>query len=177
MSQPEIPEPACLIVSMLSSLDDPVSLVRRDLEKEFGEIEQEIGPIEFGYTNYYDKELGAGICRFLLIFHDLIDRNQLWRVKLTTNELENRHMADNCRIFNLDPGILTLGNLVLATGKNNAHRIYLDKGIFADLTLIFRRGSFRPLEWTYPDYSDPYMLEILNNIRENYKCKLVGLNL
>jgi len=63
---------------------------------------------------------------------------------------------------------------VLATGKDNAHRIYLGEGIFADLTLIFRAGTYRSLEWTYPDYADPVLIGILNSIRENYKCGLKG---
>lgn len=176
MSVPRIAEPACLVISLLSSRNDPVSMVKDALEMQFGSIEEVIGPLEFNFTTYYDDELGAGISRYLLVFSDLIDRNALCRVKLFTNDLENGHMVDQARAFNLDPGFLTLGNFVLATGKNNAHRIYLDHGIFADLTLIFRRGSFRPLEWTYPDYSDEKMLETLNNLREKYKCKIMGLN-
>lgn len=151
-------------------------MVRSFLEEAFGTIEEVIGPLDFDFTTYYDIELGPGIVRHLMVFKDLIDRSSLCDVKLRTNNLENVFMINGARTFNLDPGFLTLGNFVLTTGKNNAHRIYLDNGIFADLTLIFRRGSFRPLEWTYPDYSDPDMLEILNNVRERYKCKLMGLN-
>lgn len=175
MSLPRVPEPACLIVSLLSSRPEAVSMVRGELEREFGPVEEVIGPLEFTFTNYYDDELGKGICRYLLVFNELIDRNSLCRVKRLTNGLENDFMSDQARIFNLDPGFLTLGNFVLATGKNNAHRIYLDHGIFADLTLIFRRGSFRSLEWTYPDYSDQKMIEIFNLVREKYKCKLTRL--
>ena len=151
-------------------------MVKRALEDEFGPMEEVIGPLEFTFTNYYDNELGKGISRHLLIFNELIDRSSLCRVKLLTNDLENVFMNERARVFNLDPGLLTLGNFVLATGKNNAHRIYLDQGIFADLTLIFRRGSFRALEWTYPDYSDQKMIETLNLLREKYKCKLMRLS-
>ncbi len=176
MSVPRVPEPACLVISLLSSRPDAVSMVSGALEAEFGPIEEVIGPLEFTFTNYYDSELGAGICRYLLAFSELIDRSSLCRVKLLTNDLENVYMNDQSRVFNLDPGFLTLGNFVLATGKNNAHRIYLDQGIFSDLTLIFRRGSFRALEWTYPDYSDQTMIETLNLLREKYKCKLMRLS-
>jgi hypothetical protein len=57
---------------------------------------------------------------------------------------------------------------ILATGKNYAHRIYLGKGIYADLTLIFQKGAFRKLPWTYPDYSDPEMLACLMAVRRKY---------
>lgn len=174
MSAPQIPEPACLVISVLSPRPDTLSIITPALQNEFGTVEDIIGPLGFHYTDYYDAELGTGIVRNLLVFNELIDRNRLCEAKLITNNLENLHMINGARTFNLDPGLMTMGNFVLATGKNNAHRIYLDKGIFADLTLIFRRGSFRPLEWTYPDYSDENMLKILNDIREKYKCKLVA---
>ena len=37
---------------------------------------------------------------------------------------------------------MLLERFVLATGKNFAHRIYIGKEIYADLTLIFRKGRF-----------------------------------
>ena len=43
--------------------------------------------------------------------------------------------------------------LVLATGKNFPHRIYLDHGIYGDLTLIYGQGGLRTLPWTFPDYA------------------------
>ena len=51
------------------------------------------------------------------------------------------------RKINIDPGYISLGNLVLATGKPFAHRPYLGSGIYADLTLVYQRGGFHPLEW------------------------------
>ena len=62
--------------------------------------------------------------------------------------------------------------LILATGKNYTHRIYLGQGIYADLTLIYQRGTFQPLEWTYRDYSDPEMIDCFNRLREGYKNQI-----
>ena len=56
------------------------------------------------------------------------------------------------RPLNLDPGYITDSKLVLASTKNHAHRIYLAEGIFAEITLRFQGGQWRPWEWTYPDY-------------------------
>lgn len=106
-----------------------------------------------------------------MVFKDLVDRAGLASIKLLTNDIENAYSIDGKRQFNLDPGLLTLENFVLATGKNRAHRVYLSDGIFADLTLVFRKGSYRPLDWTYPDYADKELIEILNRIREHYKCR------
>jgi len=50
------------------------------------------------------------------------------------------------------PYPLTAASLVLATTKDRAHRICLHEGIHAEVTLLYERGGFRPLPWTYPDY-------------------------
>lgn len=143
------------------------------LVRELGPIEEEIGPLAFNYTSYYDGEMGSGILRWLWCFAELVDRETLVGIKCLTNTIEQAYTVEGKRRFNLDPGLMTLGNFVLATGKNNAHRIYMGNGIFADLTLIFRAGTYRPLEWTYPDYADRDLIAILNKLRENYKCRLM----
>ncbi|HTY25178.1 MAG TPA: DUF4416 family protein [Desulfomonilaceae bacterium] len=174
MSLPKIPEPAKLVISALSAREDLLKPVSKLLVEDLGPIEEEIGPIPFNYTKYYDREMGPGICRSLWSFAQLVDRGSLVRIKLLTNRIEQSYTTDGKRRFNLDPALMSLGNFVLATGKDNAHRIYLGEGIFADLTLIFRAGTYRSLEWTYPDYADPVLIGILNRIRENYKCGLKG---
>ncbi len=172
MSIPRDPGLAQLTVSILSAQNDPLDRLSCDLETAFGPIEDIFGPLKFDFTTYYDIELGPGIKRWIVSIKKLVGPDCLADIKILTNEIEQKYALEGRRQFNLDPGSMTLGNFVLATGKNNAHRIYLKNGIFADLTLIFRRASYRPLEWTYPDYSDPVLIDILNRIRENYKQKL-----
>ncbi len=80
------------------------------------------------------------------------------------------------RRINLDPGYLTLSKLVLATTKNFQHRIYLRKGIYAEITLKFKRGrGFEPWEWTYPDYKSKEYLNIFNHLREIYNRQILNL--
>jgi hypothetical protein len=172
LSIPRIPEPARLIVSVLTPFQDIMERTAQVLIQELGPIEETVGPLAFAYTTYYDTEMGSGIRRWLWSFANLVDRAELARIKLLTNRVEQSYTDYGKRRVNLDPGLMTLGNFVLGTGKNNAHRIYLTEGIFADLTLIFRAGSYRQLEWTYPDYADPLLISILNRLRETYKCAL-----
>jgi hypothetical protein len=172
LSLPSIPEPARVVVSVLTSDAQVLDVAKPLLVRELGPIDEEIGPLAFHYTSYYDNELGPGILRWLWSFADLVDREALVDIKCLTNVMEQFYTVDGRRKFNLDPGLMTLGNFVLATGKNNAHRIYMGKGIFADLTLVFRAGTYHPLEWTYPDYADHELIAILNRLRESYKCKL-----
>jgi Domain of unknown function (DUF4416) len=175
LSTPSVPEPAQLIISVLTPRKEAIAEAKSLLVRDFGPVEEEIGPLAFPYTSYYDAEMGSGIRRWIWSFERMIDRAEIVCIKCRTNEIEQAAAVGGKRRFNLDPGVLTLGNFVLATGKNNAHRIYLGKGIFADLTLIFRSKSYQPLEWTYPDYADPELIKILNRLRESYKCKLTAM--
>ncbi|MDP2953277.1 MAG: DUF4416 family protein, partial [Chloroflexota bacterium] len=52
------------------------------------------------------------------------------------------------------------------TTKDRGHRIYLSEGIYAEVTLVWKRGEgFQPEEWTYPDYRTPEYRAILGEIR------------
>lgn len=144
------------------------------LEERLGPVDMIGPPIPFIETTYYHREFGTPLIRRLLSFKRLIDQDQLKEIKLWTHELEQTQAKDGKRLFNLDPGLLTLERLVLATGKNFAHRVYLGKGIYADLTLLFQGGEWKTLPWTFPDYGGLALQALLSEMRCRYKEKLRG---
>ena len=101
-----------------------------------------------------------------------IRQEDLAHIKLTTNGIETMYAVGGKRQVNLDPGYLTAARFVLGTGKDYSHRIYLSKGIYADLTLFFQQGKFKALPWTYPDYCADQMREYLKCIRRRYLFEL-----
>ena len=160
------PPPAKLVVSALFSRVDLEAPVIRELEKEFGPAELVSERIPFVHTRYYEKEMGPGLERRILSFRRLIPPDGLAEAKLRAQAIEDHYRGANGRRgVNLDPGLLGLQNFVLATHKGYAHRIYLGRGIRADLTLIYAKGRFRPLEWTYPDYASSPILDLMELIR------------
>ncbi len=48
------------------------------------------------------------------------------------------------RPVNIDPGYLNLGKFLLATTKDQAHRVYLRDGVYAEVTLRYQAGAFEP---------------------------------
>ena len=76
------------------------------------------------------------------------------------------------RKVNIDPGLLNLSRFILASSKDGPQRIPLSGGIFAEVTLVYERGGYRPLAWTYPDFRSPEYLRILGEIRKLYKAQL-----
>jgi len=172
MSQPELSEKVKLIMSLFSPEKALIERVLEALVRQCGEIDWISPEMFFDRTRYYEKEMGWPLHRRFLSFEKLISPEMLVEVKLKTNDLETAFLKGEKRRINIDPGYISLERLVLATGKNYIHRIYLGKGIYADLTLVFKRGGFVPLEWTYPDYADPKMIDDFNAIRSRYLDRL-----
>jgi len=138
---------------------------RDSLKKRFGRVDFESAPIDFNYTSYYEKEMGAGLKRRFISFSKLVPIQDLYRIKLYTNRLESRFSDSGRRRVNIDPGYMDLAKLVLASTKDYSHRVYLRKGIFAEITLNYRNNSFTPNDWTYPDYRSQDYIDIFNRIR------------
>lgn len=173
MSTPSMPVPARAFLSVLSARRDEFwSALKPRLVDIFGDVDYESEPIPFTQTGYYDAELGSPIFRQILSFDRPMDMDCLPEAKLATNSLEKDWTRDGRRLFNLDPGYITAERLVLATGKNFSHRVYLGRGIWADLTLIFHKGDWFDLPWTFPDYASPEIKGHLTRIREMYKASL-----
>lgn len=143
------------------------------LTKRFGKIDFESAVLDFGHTKYYREEMGEGLKRRFISFSRLIRPSRLAAIKLLTNKIEQKMCAGRPgRVINIDPGCLGLAKLVLATTKDHSHRIYLSKGIYAEVTLFYRDKSFRPCEWTYPDYRTQEYADIFNEIRAIYAKQL-----
>jgi hypothetical protein len=174
MGTPRLPKPAKLMMSLMSAEDGIMMRALEDLQSIFGEVDLLSDLVRFGFTRYYNEEMGAPIYRRFIAFKGLVQRETLADIKKRTNEVEEKYSCDGCRKVNIDPGVLSEENLVLATTKGYAHRIYLRDGIYADLTLIFRKGSFRPQEWTYPGYRQGEVIELMNGLRRRYSKQLKG---
>jgi len=160
-------DPVKLVVGLLSADRKLIEQALSALAEGFGTVSVKSPEIPFSFTDYYEKEMGPNLIRQWVGFHGLIESEQLSDFKRTTGSLEKRFLGpNNKRRVNLDPGTLSLHNLVLASTKGFAHRIYLRDGIYADLTLLFQSGKFQPLPWTYPDYQTPVCYEFLMRCRK-----------
>jgi len=172
MSKSRLPKPAKLVVGCFTKEKDIFSDVGKELAQSFGPPDVISPWIPFEQTDYYEPEMGAPLFRRLMAFRDLIEQESLADMKLFTNELEDRFSIQGKRAVNIDPGYLLAERFVLATGKNFTHRIYLRAGIYADLTLIYHKGGFRALDWTYPDYGGREIISFLKSVRDRYMYQM-----
>ncbi len=161
-----------LVIGVLVSKLELLGSLKERLEEEFGPVDYESSVFPFNFSHYYDREMGTPIHRLFYSFKDLVNPSDLWKIKVITNRIEEKFVIGGGRKINLDPGLMALSRFVLASTKESSHRIPLDNGIYAEITLMFERGKFRPVEWTYPDYKSNRYIEILGEIREIYKRQI-----
>ncbi len=172
MNRPQTPKPAKLVIGFFLKEKDLVVPVVKALVDKFGPVDIVSPWFPFNFTTYYEAEMGASLFRRMLAFETMIKQSALSDIKLTTNDLELEYSKNSKRMINLDPGYMLRERFVLATGKNYSHRIYIGKRIYADLTLIYIKGRFRKLPWTYPDYAEQNMLTYLERVRNKYVIDL-----
>ena len=172
MGKVKEPLPVKLIASVFTARMELLEEAKLRLCQEFGPVDYESELLPFDHTDYYAAEFGENLKRKFVAFEELVHPGRLAEIKLRTNALEMEWAVGERRRINIDPGYVSHSKLVLATTKNHAHRIYLGQGIYAEVTLHFREGTFRAWPWTYPDYASPPIIAIFNHIRGLYVKQL-----
>jgi hypothetical protein len=159
------PESALLFVSTLYHSEDIFNQANVILENNLGDVLYLSPPLTWDYSSYYKDEIGWPLFRQIIFFKNAIDPGLLVDMKLKTNEIESAFTLNGRRQINLDPGYLTLSKIVLASTKNYAHRLYLGKGIYGEITLIYRDGTYSPHLFTYRDYQDKTHIDVFIKAR------------
>ncbi len=171
MGKIKSPEQALLFVGALYSDHEIFVQSKEILTRNFGDSLSVSPPLPWDYSSYYKDELGWPIMRQFIFFRNPIDPGNLTGIKLLTNEIEDSFSVDDKRRINLDPGYLTLSRIVLASTKNRAHRIYLGKGIYGEVTLLYteKEGTFKPHLFTYMDYQEKSCIDVFMNARQMFQ--------
>lgn len=148
------------------------------MAQAFGKVEKASERFEFDQTDYYEATMGPGLSKQFFVAQHPFDPAKLSQWKVETNGWEEQY-RETCshtesRPLNLDPGFISEDKLVLASTKNHAHRIYLDHGIYAEITLQYRQKTWQKLPWTYPDYQQAsfqaFFTEARNYLRQQLRA-------
>lgn len=174
MARPRAPQPVKLLCGLLSNDRDLLQRAQQLLRKRFGPVDLESDTWPFDQTDYYEAEMGAGLERRFVCFEQPTTPDALPDIKIETNALEQQ-IADDCllpdiaRPVNIDPGYIDLSKLVLASTKDSSHRVYLGRGIYAEVTLRYNHGQWVEHPWTYPDYRSPAYHTYFSEVREQLR--------
>lgn len=165
-------KPVKLVASIIYKDEKFLEYAEKELKGLFGPLEDLVKTTPFAYTDYYYPEFGRPLKRKLISFKNLVKKENIKRIKLKTNRIEDRTRAirgvSPKRRANIDPGYVTEAKVVLLTTKDYTHRVYLGQGIFAESTLFYQNKTFRPWPWTYPDYTSQDLISYFNEVRRIY---------
>jgi hypothetical protein len=169
--------PVLLLLAAFSRHDPALDWTRQQAVQAWGPLIAASDVFAFDQTDYYAPTMGAGLKKVLLAFENLIDPAQLVDIKHQTNRWEDEYRQTHAwpepRPLNLDPGYLTEAKLVLATTKDRNHRLYLDRGIYAEVTLHYQRSrGWCAHDWTYADYRSPAYHPFLDRCREYLRRRI-----
>jgi len=163
------PQPVKLIIGILAASEQHLAAAREALAAEFGPFDLVSDAWRFNQTAYYEKQSGPHLLRQFVTIDELIDPGELADCKHRTNRIEqdlSRTLETSFpRPVNLDPGIIEPSKLILASTKNFSHRIYIGKKMYAEVTLVFDKGAWRRLPYTYRDYLQLPYLEFFDQVK------------
>lgn len=146
-------------------------------QEQWGEVDFEGEDHLFDVTDYYEEEMGSPLYRRLLAIKRLAEPTLLIAMKIACNAIEERLSLQGKRAVNCDAGYLDHNKVVLASAKEAGQKIYLDKGIYADLAGRYKEGAYRPFEWSFPDFKDGRYGTELIAIRAIYLAQMKALRL
>ena len=171
------PFPVKLVCGFIYTQEELYLKAKAVLERKFGRIDFESQVIPFTFTNYYYKEMGEPLFRRFVAFTRLKKIDDFVAIKLFCMRVEHKFASRSRRTVNIDPGYLNEAKFVLITTKDFYHRLYLGRGIYAEVTLYYSDGDLRDFPTTYPDYRSLSYKKILLAIRNRYQSQIRGPSL
>lgn len=172
------PPVAILFAAVFSADESALDEAIERFAREFGALLDASPRFEFHETRYYEPSMGPRLQKQLVLVDRLTPQDALAGVKARTNELEREiqlsRPSNVQRLVNIDPGMLDDGKAMLASTKNNAHRIYVGGGVFVEPTLYLRAGRWEAWPWTYADYRRPEVHEFFHRARGIFRARTAG---
>ncbi len=172
------PKPVKLFIGMLSHDVTLIDEIKVKLEEIFGPSDMQSPVWDWGFSDYYLKEMGAGLKKQFIFFKKHIDPGMISGIKLKTVALEKDYLNDSRgRRINIDPGYLDSAKVVLVSTKDYSHRLYLGNNIYGEVTLAYSGNSYQIFPFTYPDFRTADYIDIFEKARGRYKADIKTLNL
>ncbi|MDD4294064.1 MAG: DUF4416 family protein [Candidatus Omnitrophica bacterium] len=161
-----------LVIGLIYSSETDYANAKDKLLKKFGKTDYETDKMSFSETDYYCPEMGRPLYKRLISFIKLRGQDDFVKIKRAIMHIESGLSVKGNRRVNIDPGYLTEAKFVLITTKDYAHRIAIGKGIFAEVTLQYKAGTFQVLPTTYPDFKTDKYISVLSEIRKIYRKQI-----
>jgi hypothetical protein len=156
MGQPTFHAPVARLLAVITRYDEALAWTKATLAGAWGPVALQSPSFPFRETDYYTATMGPELNKTFLVFEPLADPGDVADWKFRSNAWEDEYAAlrrhDELRPLNLDVGYITPAKLVLASTKDHAHRMYLGRGMYAEVTLFYKHRMWQHHDFTFPDY-------------------------
>ena len=156
-----------LLFALMWKDENKLKTVERHLKKFYGNFIKETNPFELPYSKYYIEEMGSPLYKKFVATSFVIEQTNLANIKKHCMFIEDKYKIKNNRTVNIDPILLDMEKVLVATKKYRGNRIQIDENLFLELELWFHNSSFQPFLWTYLDYKEH--IPFFNKIRKSFK--------
>jgi hypothetical protein len=164
------PTPVKLFVGMFSQHTFLFEKIKKVLEGVYGPVDMESPVWPWEHTDYYTEEMGSGLKRKFIFFGRLIEPEIISDIKLKTVGLEKEYLnEDGGRRINIDPGYMDSARVALVSTDDYSHRVYIGKGTYGEVALIYSGSDYRILPYTYPDFRKREYHDIFKKARLLYQ--------
>jgi hypothetical protein len=147
--------------------EERLKLAENHLKNFYGDFIKQTKPFELPYSKYYFQEMGSPLFKKFVATNYITNHIALANIKKHCIFIENRYKINQNRTVNIDPILLDIEKVLVATKKYRGNRIQIDKDIFVELELWYHNKSFSPFPWTYLDYKEN--IPFFNEIRKIFK--------
>lgn len=173
-------KPVLLITAITSRNPDAFAWSLDQMIRQWGPIAKASPVFDFTETDFYTQSMGSELKKQFVAFEQLIDPGEIALTKHLSNRWEGDYATHAShpeqRPLNLDPGYISEAKLVLVTTKDRDHRIYLQQGVFAEVTLHYRGKTWTSSRWTYPDYQRADFQAFFTDCREYLRNSLRNIH-
>lgn len=160
-----------LIITCLFRDENLLQTALQECCLRWGDIDYHSKSFPFDITDYYTPEMGAGLQRVFVSFKKLLHPEEMVLIKHECERIETKVSLEGKRRVNIDPGYIDTNKYVLMSYKFGGQKIYIADSVWADMTLMYKKGRWLSFDWTFPDFKDARYHSELNKIRELYKIK------
>lgn len=137
----------------------------RDLTGLYGAATDESQEYGFDrFTSYYEKEMGKGLLKKLIVFNSRIGDSDLARIKNEAARIENAYSVRGRRKVNIDPGYISESKVVLASLKGRDFKKSLGNGVYAHEIFRAEKGILKPYFHTFKDYLEKDIISFLQGL-------------
>lgn len=126
--------------------------VENYLQNFYGKFIKESEAFDPPFSKYYYDEMGKPLFKKFVATEFLTNHLALANIKKHCMFIEDKFRINKKRTVNIDPILLDMEKVLVATTKYRGNRIQIDKDLYMEIELWYYNKEFKPFLWTYKDY-------------------------